>query len=195
MPTKGEQFGIQVRAKGPGAHALHDRIHEVLAETFHRIFALCQQFDNAPSAHLLDLESVMERVELRARLQGLVMQFGEMLRFFDPLVPSCQTPVWGQNEGVHPLHDLINNWAVNLRPLPEEENTDETWELFFAAVAAAEQNNDDVHGRIAELKAQAPKSDKLCDWSWRVFYYTKDIAPEYRRWFTGIEGEVTLPRI
>lgn len=195
MTTDGEKYGIEVRTSGPGANARHELIRETMAETFRRIFALARQLHNDPSANTTDLESVMERVELHARLQGLVMQFGEMLRSHEPLSPSSSHPIWSPSPGVHALHDLIYTWVGDFPALPEEEDNDRTWELFFAAVEAAESKSDTLRERLEELNRHTPKLAAKGEWSWRVFYYAAKVAPEYRRWFSHLEGEVQLPRI
>jgi hypothetical protein len=203
VATPGKKWGIVVRSSNAGPHSLPDLARSVLVETFSRIYALSRKL-NEYEAPELSLDACMARIEERAQLQGLVMQFAEMLRFYDPLVPSCQSVTWGppQKPGEEPdmsaqrLFDLIyRNWSANLRPLPKEEDTDEVWALFFAAVDAAQRNGEEAATKIQELRQRAPQSDARCEWSWRVYYYASKVAPEYTRWFTGIEGETALPRI
>lgn len=200
---------IEVRTAGPayapeGAAALLAKTFFVLHDLIkHQAWTACGD----STIRLDDIDERHERNKRFALRTGLCAMFAHMLASDDPRTACDVFSPWTvSQEAAGRVNDTIRNWVMGRIPLKPRENTDEVWELFFHAVAAAEKsraNADDndlktaAYELVLELNKLTKASSTDGTWMQRVWYYADNIAPEYRRWFNHLldPADVELPRI
>jgi hypothetical protein len=200
---------IEVRTTGP-VHA-PEGAAALLVKTFNVLHDLIKhQAWTTGGGSTIRLDDIDERHERNKRFalrSGLCAMFAHMLASDDPRTACDVFSPWTvTQEAAGHVNDTIRNWVMGRMPLRPHEDTDEVWELFFRAVAAAEKaranaNDEALKATAFELVFELNKLTEAeatdSDWMQRVWYYADNIAPEYRRWFSHLldPADVELPRI